>query len=166
LDEAHRVKNRSSVIFEKLKLLDPKRRLLLTGTPLQNNLNELWALLSFILPGFFNDEQQFSDWFNRPFENDSDDNLSDSQILSDQDKQQEPIKLSDYATNLKKRKSHKRKRLSVSFNRTITNIISDSEKALIISSLHRVLKPFILRRLKSDVARDLPDMVCINYCLI
>ena len=40
---------------------------------MQNNLGELWALLSFILPEIFNDIQQHADWFNRPFEMDSDD---------------------------------------------------------------------------------------------
>ncbi|NXP77636.1 SMCA1 protein, partial [Ramphastos sulfuratus] len=50
IDEAHRIKNEKSKV--NLKLFDFKttNRLLLTGTPLQNNLHELWALLNFLLP--------------------------------------------------------------------------------------------------------------------
>ena len=41
-------------------------RLLLTGTPLQNNLHELWALLNFLLPDVFNSADDFDSWFNTP----------------------------------------------------------------------------------------------------
>ncbi|MCG8711190.1 hypothetical protein JHU04_004591, partial [Brenneria sp. 4F2] len=42
-------------------------RLILTGTPLQNNLQELWALLNFALPKIFNSVKSFDEWFNTPF---------------------------------------------------------------------------------------------------
>ena len=79
VDEAHRLKNRSSQLFSSLRRIHRGQSLLLTGTPLQNNLNELWALLSFILPGIFDDEQQFSDWFNRPFESDNEEQQQEQQ---------------------------------------------------------------------------------------
>lgn len=44
-----------------------RRRLLLTGTPIQNSLQELWSLLNFILPNIFNSSQNFEEWFNAPF---------------------------------------------------------------------------------------------------
>jgi len=44
-------------------MLDSKFRLLLTGTPLQNNLKELWALLNFLLPEFFASAEDFDVWF-------------------------------------------------------------------------------------------------------
>ena len=44
-----------------------RRRLLLTGTPIQNSLQELWALLNFLLPAIFNSVQNFEEWFNAPF---------------------------------------------------------------------------------------------------
>jgi SNF2 family DNA or RNA helicase len=40
---------------------------LLTGTPLQNNLPELWALLNFLLPNIFSSMDTFDQWFNKPF---------------------------------------------------------------------------------------------------
>jgi SWI/SNF-related matrix-associated actin-dependent regulator of chromatin subfamily A protein 2/4 len=43
------------------------RRLLLSGTPLQNNLPELWSLLNFLLPSIFKSVKTFEDWFNAPF---------------------------------------------------------------------------------------------------
>lgn len=54
IDEAHRIKNEKSKLSEILRELDTANRLLLTGTPLQNNLHELWALLNFLLPDVFN----------------------------------------------------------------------------------------------------------------
>lgn len=46
-----------------------RRRLLLTGTPLQNNLPELWGLMNFLLPDVFDSCATFDEWFNRPFAN-------------------------------------------------------------------------------------------------
>lgn len=76
-------------------------RLLLTGTPLQNNLHELWALLNFLIPDIFSSADQFDEWFDLE--------------------------------------------------------IDDAEaKKEMISQLHKVLRPFMLRRLKADVAKGLP----------
>lgn len=54
IDEAHRIKNEKSKLSELLREFKSTNRLLLTGTPLQNNLHELWALLNFLLPDVFN----------------------------------------------------------------------------------------------------------------
>lgn len=51
IDEGHRLKNEQSSLCAALARISVPFRLLLTGTPLQNNLHELWALLSYILPG-------------------------------------------------------------------------------------------------------------------
>jgi len=73
VDEAHRLKNKNSLLFEVLnRVHDTGRRLLLTGTPLQNNLSELWALLHFILPGIFRSEEEFTDLFSAQLEIESD----------------------------------------------------------------------------------------------
>jgi SWI/SNF-related matrix-associated actin-dependent regulator of chromatin subfamily A member 5 len=53
IDEAHRIKNVDSLLSQIIRSFVSRGRLLITGTPLQNNLQELWALLNFILPDVF-----------------------------------------------------------------------------------------------------------------
>ena len=64
VDEAHKLKNEDSQISKRLRQIDSRYRLLLTGTPLQNNLHELWALLNFLLPEIFSSSDDFDEWFN------------------------------------------------------------------------------------------------------
>ncbi|KAK0167266.1 hypothetical protein PV327_004688 [Microctonus hyperodae] len=64
IDEAHRIKNEKSKLSEFLREFKTANRLLLTGTPLQNNLHELWSLLNFLLPDVFNSSDDFDSWFN------------------------------------------------------------------------------------------------------
>lgn len=111
VDEGHRLKNFNCLLIKVLKKLNVSNRLLITGTPLQNNLNELWSLLNFILPDIFHDLELFEQWFNF-----------------------------NELTNLSKDKD------LVDFN---------IQEKLIIN-LHKILKPFILRRLKRDVVKNLP----------
>jgi len=68
VDEGHRMKN-SKCKFAMIlgQNYQSAHRLLLTGTPLQNNLAELWALLNFLLPKIFAASEDFEKWFNRPF---------------------------------------------------------------------------------------------------
>ncbi|RLV95746.1 Transcription regulatory protein SNF2 [Spathaspora sp. JA1] len=115
IDEGHRMKNASSKLSETLShSYHSDYRLILTGTPLQNNLPELWALLNFVLPKIFNSVKSFDEWFNTPFAN-----------TGGQDKIE----------------------------------LSEEETLLIIRRLHKVLRPFLLRRLKKDVEKDLPNKV-------
>ncbi|KAF4045225.1 SLIDE domain-containing protein [Phytophthora infestans] len=64
IDEAHRVKNENSKLSKVVREFKVEHRLLITGTPLQNNLHELWALLNFLLPDVFSDSEDFDAWFN------------------------------------------------------------------------------------------------------
>jgi len=84
IDEGHRIKNASCKLNAELKHYQSSHRLLLTGTPLQNNLEELWALLNFLLPSIFNSSEDFSQWFNKPFEN-AGDNSADQALLSEEE---------------------------------------------------------------------------------
>lgn len=115
LDEAHNIKNFKSQRWQTLLGFNTQARLLLTGTPLQNNLTELWSLLFFLMPaengvGGFADLQEFQDWFHKP----------ESQILESGREQM------------------------------------DDEARAIISKLHKVLRPYLLRRLKADVEKQMP----------
>lgn len=115
IDEGHRMKNSNSKLSSTLtQYYHTDYRLILTGTPLQNNLPELWALLNFVLPKIFNSVKSFDEWFNTPFAN-----------TGGQDKIE----------------------------------LSEEETLLVIRRLHKVLRPFLLRRLKKDVEKDLPDKV-------
>lgn len=68
VDEGHRLKNKDSVLARTIvNGFRIRRRLLLTGTPIQNSLQELWSLLNFLLPNIFNSVSNFEEWFNAPF---------------------------------------------------------------------------------------------------
>ncbi|KAF9623183.1 hypothetical protein IFM89_037764 [Coptis chinensis] len=84
IDEGHRIKNASCKLNADLKHYQSAHRLLLTGTPLQNNLEELWALLNFLLPNIFNSSEDFSQWFNKPFESGVD-TSPDQALLSEEE---------------------------------------------------------------------------------
>ncbi|KAK9703577.1 ATP-dependent DNA helicase Snf21, partial [Basidiobolus ranarum] len=115
IDEGHRMKNvRSKLTCTLTQFYSTRYRLILTGTPLQNNLPELWALLNFVLPKIFNSVKSFDEWFNTPFAN-----------TGGQDKIE----------------------------------LNEEEALLVIKRLHKVLRPFLLRRLKKDVETELPDKV-------
>ncbi|CAL1271148.1 unnamed protein product [Larinioides sclopetarius] len=111
IDEAHRIKNFQCKLVEALKKYNAVHRLLLTGTPLQNNLTELWSLLNFILPEIFDDLQIFHSWF-------------DISRLAESGGTQE--------------------------------LVAQEQEKQIVSTIHQILTPFLLRRTKSDVELCLP----------
>jgi len=65
LDEAQAIKNSHSLRWKSLLNLKCRNRLLLTGTPIQNSMAELWALLHFIMPDFFDSHEEFNEWFSK-----------------------------------------------------------------------------------------------------
>ena len=101
LDEAQFVKNHQSVAYQCARRLDAPFKLALTGTPLENNLMELWSILSVVSPGLFPTPSKFQDYYARPIEKEG------------------------YVSRL--------------------------------DQLRRRVAPFMLRRTKEEVAKDLPD---------
>ncbi|KAL4065609.1 SNF2 family N-terminal domain-containing protein [Scleroderma yunnanense] len=100
VDEGHRLKNLNCRLIQEIKRYSSAGRMILTGTPLHNNLAELWSLLNFILPDIFDDLDTFQEWFNLG---------------------------------------------------TLQSRLSSSQSTQLIHTLHGILKPFLLRRLKADV---------------
>lgn len=123
VDEGHRLKNSQCLLIKILKKLNVSNRLLLTGTPLQNNLNELWSLLNFILPDIFHDLELFQQWFN--FD-----------------------ELTELAGELEGTNNEE--------DEETKNLIKLNIQETLIKNLHTILKPFMLRRLKRDVIKNLP----------
>lgn len=68
LDEAQAIKSSASARWKQLLSFHCRNRLLLTGTPIQNSMQELWALLHFIMPTLFDSHEEFSEWFSKDIE--------------------------------------------------------------------------------------------------
>jgi len=83
IDEAHKIKNEDSQTSKRVRQIRSQYRLLLTGTPLQNNLHELWSLLNFLLPEIFSSADDFDDWFD--LANKSNESLTDEEIAKKND---------------------------------------------------------------------------------
>ncbi|KAJ7509314.1 P-loop containing nucleoside triphosphate hydrolase protein [Mycena galericulata] len=100
VDEGHRLKNMDCALMRELRRYNSAGRMVLTGTPLHNNLAELWALLNFVLPDVFDDVDAFQEWFSLP---------------------------------------------------RLSTLLPSARMGALVAMLHRVLKPFLLRRMKADV---------------
>ena len=111
VDEGHRLKNMNCKLIKELMTYDSANRLLITGTPLQNNIAELWSLLHFLLPDVFNDLDSFERWF-------------------------------DFSSVLEEKRDAEGKTMK--------------RKNNLVSTMHAILKPFLLRRIKTDVEASLP----------
>ena len=120
VDEGHRIKNRNCRLVKDLKQYSSVSRLLLTGTPIQNNLDELWSLLNFVNPAIFDDLEVFQSWFG--FRN-------------------------------------------IGKDTQVDEIIGTERQERVISKLHEILRPFLLRRMKRDVLINMPPKrEIIIYC--
>ena len=109
LDESQAIKNPNSLISVEVKKLNARKKLILTGTPIENSTLDLWSQLSFVNPGLLGNKKKFTSEYQIPIE-----------------------KHQDVGKTLR---------------------------------LNNLIKPFILRREKSQVAKDLPEKtVSVRYC--
>ncbi|CAN0480971.1 unnamed protein product, partial [Ectocarpus sp. 12 AP-2014] len=106
IDEGQRIKNASCRLVQELKKLPSENRLLLSGTPIQNTLEELWSLLNFVNPHIFDDLSIFRSWFG--FKN-------------------------------------------IGKETSVESIVDEQQHSKIVSKLHEILRPFLIRRMKKDV---------------
>ncbi|VDP85856.1 unnamed protein product [Echinostoma caproni] len=111
VDEGQRLKNPTSKLYRRLAKFNTGLRLLLSGTPLQNRISELWSLLHFVLPEVFTSLEMFENWF-------------------------DPAVLSDRA----------------GLDRLVA---AEMERAL-VTKLHCIISPFMLRRTKAESNLILP----------
>ena len=79
LDEGHVIKNTKTKTSRAMRQLVAAHRLILTGTPIQNGVNELWALFDFLMPGYLGTEKQFIAKYSRPIINSRDAKSSGSE---------------------------------------------------------------------------------------
>ena len=68
LDEAQAIKSSASQRWKMLLQFRCRNRLLLSGTPIQNTMAELWSLLHFVMPSLFDSHDEFNDWFSKDIE--------------------------------------------------------------------------------------------------
>ncbi|KAF5391880.1 hypothetical protein D9757_001832 [Collybiopsis confluens] len=66
LDEGHVIKNAKTKLTKAVKSVQAQHRLILSGTPIQNNVLELWSLFDFLMPGFLGTESSFNERFSKP----------------------------------------------------------------------------------------------------
>ena len=66
LDEGHIIKNAKTKLTKAVKCIQAQHRLILSGTPIQNNVLELWSLFDFLMPGFLGTESSFNERFSKP----------------------------------------------------------------------------------------------------
>src|SRR5882724_10013262 len=109
LDEAQHIKNRQTQNAQAVKAVKAPHRLVLTGTPLENSVLDLWSIFDFLMPGYLGSERDFRERYEQP-------------------------------------------------------IVRDKNTA-VQNRLARRMRPFMLRRLKRDVAADLPEKIeQVSYC--
>lgn len=120
LDEGHIIKNTKTKISKAVKELIGHHKLILSGTPLQNSVLEMWSLFDFLMPSYLGSEKNFNEYFSKP--------ISNSRESKSSSKEQEAGMIA-------------------------------------LESLHSKVLPFILRRTKDEVLKDLPPKIIQDiYC--
>ena len=116
LDEAQHIKNRQTKNAQAVKGLDTYQRLVLTGTPVENSVADVWSIFDFLMPNYLGDYETFKQHFEDP-------------ILDP------------------------------------TGDDGEAQVSEVLARLKRKISPFIMRRRKKSVAKDLPDKIIkVSYC--
>lgn len=120
LDEGHAVRNPASKVAQAARKVNAQHRLILSGTPIQNSVLEMWALFDFLMPGFLGGERAFNSRYGK----------------------------------------------ALAASRGAKKGSAEAEGGVLaLDALHRQVMPFVLRRTKDEVLKDLPpktvqDVIC------
>lgn len=149
LDEGHIIKNSQSKLSKAVKQISANHRLILTGTPIQNNVVELWSLFDFLMPGFLGSEKSFQERFAKP--------IAASRNSKNSSKEQEAGVLALEALH--------RQVLPFMLRRLKEDVLSDLPPKIIqdyyceLSDLQKQLYEDFARKQKTFVQRDIEDTV-------
>jgi TATA-binding protein-associated factor len=132
LDEGHAIRNPNSAVSKAAKRIRAQHRLVLSGTPIQNSVLELWAIFDFLMPGFLGSHRSFNAKYGKALaEARGTVSISDTTNTS--------------TTNNRKTKASTQKAVESGL--------------LALEGLHRQVMPFVLRRTKDQVLSDLPPKI-------
>ena len=120
LDEGHIIKNSKTNKFQAVKKLTGRHRFILTGTPIQIRLKELWSLFDFLMPGYLYTKETFKCHYEKLFE----------------------VNLTTFKED---------------------ELLFTEEQKKILEKLHFKVMPFIMRRMKTEVLKELPEKVINDY---
>ena len=123
LDEGHAIRNAKAKTTVAIKSLRAQHRLILSGTPIQNSVLELWSLFDFLMPGFLGSEKQFNARYTKPIVGSRSDGPASKSVSKE----------------------------------------SKEAGVLALEALHKQVLPFVLRRMKEDVLKDLPPKITQDY---
>jgi TATA-binding protein-associated factor len=135
LDEGHLIKSSKTKLSKAIKQLRASHRLILTGTPIQNNVTELWCLFDFLLPGYLGSEKQFYLKYAKYVQ---------SSMLTFQQKLERSM------SSVGNSEKDGLKQSDSSFNASTTRGFNEMG-ILALESLHKQVLPFLLRRTKEEV---------------
>lgn len=130
IDEAHRIKNVNSILSKIVREFMSRNRMLITGTPLQNNLQELFALLNFICPEIFTDYKDLESFLHKD---------DDAPAKKESDSEEGDGDPED--ANIEKPPA--------------PQLTEEEKSKRVVEALHKILRPFLLRRVKADVEKNL-----------
>ena len=143
LDEGHLIKSTKTKLSKAIKQIYAMHRLILTGTPIQNNVCELWCLFDFLIPGYLGTEKQFHLKYARFIVPPGSTSTKTFERLCSQVTQQQQQDKKDSGNDA----------------------VKDFHQLSIVAleSLHKQVLPFLLRRTKEEVLNDLPPKIIQDY---